>query len=78
MMKYTKCSDLKALFEKTFNRSVKNNRLLSNMLNEFYFLAFKHDYNLGIDYLDIDYLNRFKKYNSDGYKYICSKLNILL
>ena len=77
-MKYAYSSDLKRLYEITFNRSVKNNRLLANMLNEFYFLAFKHDYDLGIDYLDIDYLNRFKKYNSDGYKYICSKLGITL
>ena len=77
-MKYAYSSDLKRLYEITFNRSVKNNRLLSNMLNEFYFLAFKHDHNLGIDYLDIDYINRFKKYNSDGYKYICSKLGITL
>ena len=77
-MKHAYSSDLKRLYEITFNRSITNNRLLSNMLNEFYFLAFKHDYNLGIDYLDIDYINRFKKYNSDGYKYICSKLGITL
>ena len=77
-MKYAYSSDLKRLYEITFNRSVTNNRLLANMLNEFYFLAFKHDYNLGIDHLDVNYLSRFKKYNLDGYKYICSKLGIIL
>lgn len=77
-MKYVECNTLKELFEKTFSRSVRNNKVLSDMLNFFHFKAFKFDYDTRSWYLDIDYLNSFKRSNKAGYEYICLKLGIAL
>jgi len=77
-MKYVECSALKELFEKTFNNSVKGNKRLSDMLNFFHFKAFKYNHDADEWYLDIDYLNSFKKSNKAGYEYICLKLGIAL